>query len=159
MVINWIIGNEVFLILGVIGLIVFSISKWILRNRVKEGRYRNFLSVGAAFVCAPIIYVTLILSLLFSDSYYTEIEFSQAEWVSNPDERFKMSEDVIDSRMLIGKTQEEVTQILGNDFSQFESYRINYYIGFVPGMFRIDPDVLEIRFANGVVAEVKQRET
>jgi len=159
MVINWIIGNEVFPILGIIGLIVFFFSKWILKKRIKEERYRNFLSAGATFVCTPIIYVTLVLSILFSDSYYTKIEFNQSEWMSNPEERFMMSEDIIDSRMLIGKTQEEVKQILGSEFSQFEAYRINYYIGFVPGMFRIDPDVLEIRFANGVVAEVKQRET
>lgn len=156
---NWIIGNEVPLILGITGLGVFFFSKWILAIKIKDDRYRNFLSVGMTCVFTPVIYVVFIISMLCSNSYYEEICFDQKEWFSNTEERFKMSEDIIDTEMLIGKTRSEVIEILGDEYTSNSQYNIRYYIGFVPGMFRIDPDVLDIRFANGVVAEVRQQET
>lgn len=63
-----------------------------------------------------------------------------------------MTEDIIESEMLIGLTQEEVKQILGGDGTY-------YYVGFVPGFIVIDPDVLSITYENGKVTNVRQYRT
>ncbi len=70
-----------------------------------------------------------------------------------------MSEDIIESELLVGLTLNEVTELLGGEFSRYSENHIAYYLGFVPGMFNIDPDVLDIYFENGRVVRVDQHET
>ena len=70
-----------------------------------------------------------------------------------------MSDDMIKSKMLIGKTEEEVLGLLGKDYLDYDENRITYYLGFAPGIAPIDPDILEIYFENGKVVEVIQRST
>ena len=70
-----------------------------------------------------------------------------------------MSEDIIDSEMLIGKTKEEVINLLGKGYSLYDDNWIAYYLGFVPGWIGIDPDVLDIYFKHGKVVRVGQHES
>ncbi len=95
---------------------------------------------------------------IFSVSYYPTNNFDKSEWNSNIEKRYKMSEDIIASKMLIGKTQEEVIQTLGANFSSNNENRITYELGFVPGLFNIDPDYMEIKLENGKVISVHQYE-
>jgi len=60
---------------------------------------------------------------------------------------------------LIGKTKQEVIDILGDDGNKMESNVWYYNLGFVPRFMAIDPDVLTIKFDNGKVIEVGQHET
>jgi hypothetical protein len=61
--------------------------------------------------------------------------------------------------MLIGKTKEEVRQILGDEENKDESDNWIYELGFKPGFANIDPDILEIEFKNGKVEKVEQHGT
>ncbi|MGI9527242.1 MAG: hypothetical protein ACR2MS_09050 [Weeksellaceae bacterium] len=70
-----------------------------------------------------------------------------------------MSEDIIESKILIGKTKEEITELLGQDFYSYGENHIAYELGFVPGLFNIDPDVLDIYFENGKATKVEQHQT
>ena len=70
-----------------------------------------------------------------------------------------MSNDIIKSEILIGKTKEEVIELLGDDFYTYNENHIAYDLGFVPGLFNIDPDVLDIYFEKGKVIKVDQHET
>ncbi len=158
--ISFIVTNGMVMGLLIIAYPLFLISNWILSNRINASPKRHALALGSTVVLTPVIYILLVMTLMIGDGYYKRTSFNQEDWLSQPDERFKMSKDIIDSRMLIGMEFEQVVGVLGEDFSIGSSeYTISYYIGFVPGMFRIDPDIIEIRFANGKVAEVKQRET
>ena len=67
-----------------------------------------------------------------------------------------MSKNIINSEMLIGKTKEEVIELLGNKYSDHGENHIEYYLGFVPRMLNIDPDYLDIYFENGKVIKVSQ---
>ena len=95
---------------------------------------------------------------IFSISYYPTSDFDKDEWNSNVEERFIMSEDIIESEILIGKTREEVIQMLGNDFITNNESEITYELGHVPGLFNIDPDYLDIKLENGKVISVNQYE-
>jgi hypothetical protein len=96
---------------------------------------------------------------IFSASYYPSNDFDKQEWEANVEERYKMSEDIIESKILIGKTKEEITKLLGQDFYSYNENHIAYELGFVPGLFNIDPDVLDIYFENGKVIKVEQHQT
>ena len=56
-------------------------------------------------------------------------------------------------------TKKEISELLGQDFYSYNENHIAFELGFVPGLFNIDPDVLDIYFENGKVIKVKQHET
>jgi hypothetical protein len=150
---------EVPVIILILAIPTYFFCRWVM-NKLKVGNEKNrkFLALIPTVIISPIIYVGIVMIWIFSISYYPTNDFDQSKWTSNIEERYKMSEDIIESKMLIGKTRKEVIQILGTDFSSNTESRITYELGFVPGLFNIDPDYLEIRFDNGIVFSVNQYE-
>lgn len=61
--------------------------------------------------------------------------------------------------MLIGKTKAEVQILLGIEGNFENSDDWTYDIGYVPGLFNIDPFILTITFKDGKVIQVEQHES
>lgn len=95
----------------------------------------------------------------FCMSYHPAHNFDKVKWFTNKETRYELSEDIIESEMLIGKTKSEVRQILGDENNSDQSEHWSYYLGFRPGFINIDPDVLDIEFEHGRVIRVGQHET
>jgi hypothetical protein len=150
---------EVPIIILILAIPTYFICKWIMK-RLKVGTEKNrkFTALIPTVILSPVIYVGLVMIWIFSVSCYPTNDFDKSEWNSNIEKRYKMSEDIIASKMLIGKTQEEVIQTLGANFSSNNENRITYELGFVPGLFNIDPDYMEIKLENGKVISVHQYE-
>ena len=96
---------------------------------------------------------------LFSISYHPTHDFDKEKWFANKEKRYELSKNIIDSKMLIGKTKSEVRQILGDESNTDASDYWYYYLGFRPGFANIDPDVLDIEFKDGKVIKVGQHQT
>ncbi len=151
---------EVPIIVLILAIPIYFLSKWILKKwNFGNENNRKYLAIIPSVVLSPIVYIGLIYLWIFSISYYPTNDFDKQTWESNPEERYKMSEDIIESKMLIGKTKQEIVELLGNDFYSYSENHIAYGLGFVPGLFNIDPDVLDIYFENGKVTKVGQHET
>ncbi|MGB1216349.1 MAG: hypothetical protein ACPG5P_00650 [Saprospiraceae bacterium] len=151
---------EVPIILLIIATPVYFLFRFLMAKlKIGNKQSRKSLALIPAFLASPIIYIGSFMILIYSLSYYPKDNFNADEWSSNTEERYKMSEDIIDSKMLIDLSMEEVTTLLGNDFSNNDGNHITYYIGFVPGLFNIDPAVLDIIFKDGKVINVYQHET
>jgi hypothetical protein len=151
---------EVPIIVLILAFPIYFLSKWILKKwNFGNEKNRKYLAIIPSVVLSPIVYIGLIYLWIFSISYYPTNDFDKQTWESNPEERYKMSEDIIESKMLIGKTKQEIVELLGNDFYSYSENHIAYGLGFVPGLFNIDPDVLDIYFENGKVTKVGQHET
>ena len=118
-------------------------------------------------ISIEVYFIILILAIptffiwrwIFSISYYPSKDFDRQKWISDKEKRYELSEEIIESEMLIGKTKAEVKQILGDEENTDDSDLWNYYLGFKPQLFGIDPDVLVIEFKNGIVIKVGQHET
>ena len=150
---------EVPIIVLILAIPIYFICKWLMtRLKVGNKRNRKFLAIIPTVILSPLIYVGLVMIWIFSISYYPTSDFDKNEWNSNIEERFKMSENIIESEILIGKTREEVIQMLGNDFITNNESEITYELGNVPGLFNIDPDYLDIKLKNGKVISVDQYE-
>mgnify|MGYP000558835607 FL=1 len=150
---------EVPIIVLILAIPTYFICKWLMtRLKVGNKKTRKFLAIIPTVILSPIIYVGLVMIWIFSISYYPTSDFDKDEWNSNVEERFIMSEDIIESEILIGKTREEVIQMLGNDFITNNESEITYELGHVPGLFNIDPDYLDIKLENGKVISVNQYE-
>ena len=150
---------EVPIIIVILAIPTYFLCKWVLKKlKLGNDKNRKFLALIPTVILSPIIYIVLIMIWIFSISYYPSSDFDQNDWNSNVQERYKMSSDIINSKLLIGKTREEVIQILGNDFSSDDETELIYELGFVPSLFNIDPDYLEINLENGIVKGVHQYE-
>jgi len=117
---------------------------------------RKFIAIIPAIVLSPAIYVGIVMIWIFSISYYPTKDFDRNEWISNTEERYRMSEDIIESDMLIGKNRADVIMLLGTDYGTHNESSLTYELGFVPGLFNIDPDYLEIIFEMEEVLSVHQ---
>lgn len=136
---------------------IYLLSKWLLDNlKLGSKKDRKFFAIIPALIVSPLVYIGIIMIWILSTCYYPKKEFNKEEWKTNIEERYKMTENIIDSRILIGKTKEEVIELLGTDNIKSGKDHILYSIGFVPGIANIDPDVLDIYFKNGRVIKVSQ---
>jgi hypothetical protein len=151
---------EVPIIILILAIPTYFICKWIIKRlKIGNDNNRKFISVIPTIILSPIIYFGLVMIWIFSVSYYPSNDFDKQEWETNIEERYKMSEDIIESNILIGKNKEGITELLGQDFYSNNENHIAYELGFVPGLFNIDPDVLDIYFENGKVTKVEQHQT
>ena len=73
--------------------------------------------------------------------------------------RYEMTENLIKSELLIGKTKVEIHDLLGDKYYKYNEDHWAYEVGHVPGLLNIDPDVLDIYFKEGKVVRVEQHET
>jgi len=93
-------------------------------------------------------------------TYTPSKDFMQQEWLSNKDERFQMADDIIESKMLIGKDTSQVKLILGNvDWSKnnWRTDSINtwtYDMG-MGGGFGLMFNHLCVKFEKGTVISVE----
>jgi hypothetical protein len=147
------------LIILILGIPSYFLSKWVLKKlHLGNDNNRKLIAIIPAIFLSPIIYFGLIYLWIFSVSYYPTNDFDKQEWETNIEERYKMSQDIMESKILIGKTKEEIIELLGKDFHTYNQNHIAYSIGFVPGLFSMDPDVLDIYFKNGKVTKVLQHQ-
>lgn len=151
-------GIEVYFILFflTLGLCLF----WSLFFRsIKNAIKRKIIIILLSLASAPIIYVGLALLFFFAISYYPNRDFDKEKWKTDPEKRYELTKDLINSKILIGKTKAEVIQVLGIEDNEDRIDNWSYYVGFKPMIVNIDPDVLEIFFKNGKVVLISQRPT
>ncbi len=89
------------------------------------------------------------------------VKFEKATWLANTVDRFYMADDIIESRLLIGKDTNQVKQILG-DLSASEKGLSEwwYYMGAVPAGFGVSMHQLIVRFdINMKVVDVEHAST
>ena len=103
--------------------------------------------------------MAIIFTWVFYASYYPTKNFDQDDWMKDPLTRYEMTHDLIESELLIGKSKEEVISILGAYTFTYKEEHWAYEVGYVPGLFNIDPSVLDVYFENGIVVKVGQHET
>jgi amino acid transporter len=151
-------GLDVIIINLILAIPTFLLCRLILR-RIKD-KWKRQLSIWlATLTLTPIIYFGLITGWVSFVSYYPERDFDKTKWETDIERRYEMTDDLVKNRKLIGKTKEEIKELLGQEGVSFDGSRWTYYIGFKPSLFGIDPDVLEIEFKEGKVSKSWTRET
>ncbi|WP_040247093.1 hypothetical protein [Psychroserpens mesophilus] len=88
--------------------------------------------------------------------YLFEERFDERKWRSDPARRYQMVDDVIESQMLMDKSQAEVIQLLGepNSSASAEKEVFLYRLGNPPTFFESKREQLLIVFENGKVYKV-----
>lgn len=152
-------GIEVYFILFFLALglsLFWSLVFRSTKNTVKKRIIILLLSLASA----PAIYLGLMMLIIAGISYYPDRGFDRAQWKHKPDKRYELTKDLINSRVLIGKTKAEVMAMLGKENGNETEEDLWYYnIGFVASIGNIDPDMLEIQFKNDRVISARQIST
>jgi len=151
------ISLEVYIILIILGIPVFFIWRWVFSRYIKTERTRKIATWTATIFTTPLLYIGIFLLLFYAMTYYPSHEFDRMKWSSDMEKRYEMSQDIIDSKMLIGKTKSEVKQLLGDSNDPDGDNNWSYYLGMKPGIISIDPDILEIEFKDEKAIKVWQR--
>ena len=153
------IGIEVYFIVAFLATPFFFLWRRLFRKVFNSTLKVALASCLTAFITAPLAYATLVVAAISVANYYPKNKFSRAQWFAEKEKRYKLSGDIIESRMLIGKSKKEVKELLGKD--EMIDERSDYWeygLGFVPSG-SIDPDALDIYFQDGKVIKVSQHET
>jgi len=146
------IGLDAYLIILLIGIPLFFIWRKLFRNRIKNNNKRTIVIWLATLLSAPITYVSIIVLTFLISIYYPNRNFDKDKWTNDKDTRYEYADNIIKSKMLIGKKPGEIEKILGTDHSNEQDGTWFYDLGFTPGS--IDPDSIELVFRNGKVIDV-----
>ncbi|GGF14475.1 hypothetical protein [Hymenobacter cavernae] len=106
----------------------------------------------------PLAMLGLTISTVFWLDYPKQ-KFNQQYWASRPEERYTMEEDLIETKPLIGLTNEQVLQMLGEpsyvDSEATDELVYTYTIGYPPSLKTMDrPQILSVKIKAGLVIEV-----
>ncbi len=121
-------------------------------DKIKHLKISRADKIGFTFFFAIVLSTTLI--------WLFEERFDQDQWFSQRNLRYKMADDIIDSKLLINKTKKEVITLLGPESpSELEGREhLSYRLGKTPSFFESKEEILVVIFKNGKVSHVINRE-
>lgn len=100
--------------------------------------------------------IIIIVSLV---SCERRLDFDKDYWKKHPNERYKMADDIIGSKMLIGKNRQEVRFLLTDDCKDCDDDSDDwiYYLG--EGFHKLDRkwEVMDVQFKDNKVISVSIR--
>jgi glucan phosphoethanolaminetransferase (alkaline phosphatase superfamily) len=109
------VSIEVYFFILILAIPIFFFWRWIFRKYLADKKKQNVATWTATIIITPLIYIGIIMLWVFSISYYPSNEFDRQKWLTNKEKRYELSEEIINSKMLIGKTKAEVKQFLGDE--------------------------------------------
>ena len=145
----------IFFILILIFLVYFFSKKVLGICKIGSNVSQRNSSILLSIFLSPFLYGGISGGKLMVEEYYLRTEFNQDIWLSHAEERYKMSNHIIESKMLMDKTENEVKAILGDNNFKYQNYLV-YRIGFVQKIFAKKPFILNVYFKNEKVNFVTQ---
>jgi hypothetical protein len=125
---------EVYLILLLISIPTFLFWRWAFKKTIRVDRRRIIFAWVATIIVTPVIYVGLITLFMIGLFYTPSKDFDRSLWRTDREGRFQMANDIIKSKMLIGKDTAQIKQLLGNPtWGGDSTNEWNYDMGFGGG--------------------------
>jgi len=145
----------------VVFLLIVFILLFLFLNTVDK---RKWLSALISLVLTPIVFFFMFYPFLnIISSYHHQKYFDNEAWIENPDLRYEMIDNTIESDTLIGASKEKITTLLGkaewltwDDATKaHNTNKWNYGLGIEPGAFTDKKECVEITFQNNKVIALK----
>ncbi|GGI55911.1 outer membrane protein assembly factor BamE domain-containing protein [Winogradskyella haliclonae] len=106
--------------------------------------------IGLFFFLAFVVSTSLI--------WFFEERFNQEVWLTDVGGRYKMLDDILENKYLLGKTKQEVIVLLGKpdaDANLGDNYFV-YRLGEPPSFFDSEPQYLVVTFSNNKVVKLSK---
>ncbi|MCD4793048.1 MAG: hypothetical protein K8R54_07450 [Bacteroidales bacterium] len=138
----------------IIAIPVFFLLRWIYRKIIKKISIRKSVTWISTLIITPLLYIAGLYILFSVISYYPSHDFNKEKWKNDKEKRYELSEDLIAGKILIGKTKQEVIELLGKELNNTKNDSWIYDLGYSPGLIVFDPDILIIEFKDNKVIRV-----
>jgi len=144
--------------------IMMSITFVLVFLFVKTIDKRIWLTFLVSLAIAPLVYFYAVYPMInIFSNYHHQKYFSAETWQDKPALRYELSNDIITSEILKGKTKTEVESLLGihewltwNDAKkEHDTNKWNYGLGLEPGAFNTEKECLELSFENNKVVDLR----
>ena len=149
---------EVPIIVLIIAIPTFFILRWILKRFLKDKKTRNWTSFIGTIIIAPILYNGLIIAFFSYLFYEPQFDFEKERWFTDKNSRFEMSDDLVNSRILNGKTKSEIIELIGESENDNSTDIWIYDLGTSSAGFGWQFNSLRLTFKDGIVSDVKKLE-
>jgi hypothetical protein len=146
-------------------IVIFFVSIFVLVFLfVKTIDKRKWLAILVSLVLTPIVYFYIFYPILnIFSSYHNEKYFNSEVWIEEPSSRYEMTNNILESDTLNGKTKPEIQQLLGtyewlswNDSIKNHDENLwNYALGMKPGAMNTKKECMTIIFKEGKVANIE----
>jgi hypothetical protein len=146
-------------------IVIFFVSIFVLVFLfVKTIEKRKWLAILVSLVLTPIVYFYIFYPILnIFSSYHNEKYFNSEVWIEEPSSRYEMTNNILESDTLNGKTKPEIQQLLGtyewlswNDSIKNHDENLwNYALGMKPGAMNTKKECMTIIFKEGKVANIE----
>ena len=134
-------------------------SYFVLRKFLKgyfaEKKERNFTSIGIAVLTSPIVFIIILFIYLSWFLYEPERDFDRQRWFTDEGLRYEMKEDIVDNKMLEGKSKNQVIELIGRPDNKDSLNIWNYYLGSSSAGLGWQYNYLKLIFEKEKVKEVK----
>lgn len=104
---------EVYFILLLISIPTYIFWRWAFKKRISDKTKRNISALVSTIILTPIIYVGLIGIFIYYITREPSSDFDQSKWLTDREGRFAMGDDIVKSKILLGKDTNQVKQLLG----------------------------------------------
>jgi hypothetical protein len=104
---------EVYFILLLISFPTYFFLHWVFRKRLDDKTKRNIVALVSTIILTPIIYLGLIGIFIYFISREPSSDFVKSKWLTDREGRFEMGDDIVKSKILIGKDTNQVKELLG----------------------------------------------
>ena len=145
--------------------VVFNVIIFVLVYLfVKTIDKRKWLNILVSLVLTPIVYLYLFYPVLnIFSSYHHQKYFNSEAWLEKPNLRYEMTDNMLRTDTLIGKTKPEVQKLLGtyewlswNDsIKNHDDNLWNYALGQVPGAMNTMKECMTVVFRNDRVVKLE----
>ncbi|WP_431134553.1 hypothetical protein [Psychroserpens mesophilus] len=124
---------------------------------------RKWLTFIVSLVLTPFIYFYMVYPMInIFSNYHHQKYFSSELWKEEPALRYEISDNMLASETLTGKSKSEIILLLGthewlswDDLKKnHDTNRWNYSLGIEPGAFNQEKECIELVFKNNKVTTV-----
>ncbi|WP_323789087.1 hypothetical protein [Psychroserpens sp.] len=131
---------------------------------VKTIDKRIWLTLLVSLVITPMVYFYALYPMLnIFSNYHHKKYFASELWIEKPALRYEISDDMMASEILMGKTKTEVSSLLGSyewlswddTKKDHDNNKWNYSLGIEPGAFNTEKECIEVVFKNYKVVTIK----
>ncbi|UJH92651.1 hypothetical protein LZ575_09375 [Antarcticibacterium sp. 1MA-6-2] len=106
----------------ILGSVIFYFIYRVLSRWYKNGKIKILLTTLSTLILTPFIYNLIILTILafFFYEYHPTREFNKRSWSENIHDRHEMFTNLVQSDTLIGRTKNEIFNLLGEPYNPFD---------------------------------------
>ncbi|WP_299276893.1 hypothetical protein [uncultured Psychroserpens sp.] len=130
---------------------------------VKTIDRRKWLTALVSLAITPFAYFYGVYPMInIFSNYHHQKYFSSELWKNKPALRYELSDDMIASEILLGKSKQEVESLLGTAewmswseaLKDHNANKWNYALGIEPGAFNTEKECAQITFKNDTVVDI-----